>query len=318
MCLGVKPVALVRSSSILTRQFLMPTYSYTPMKPFALLAFLLFLLAPQHLQAQEVGPARGSLVIVGGGMQDAAIIKRFMDLAGGPGASIVVIPTAGGADTYDPSFYGLRLFRDHGATNVTLLHTYDRAVANSDAFVKAIQEAGGVWFSGGRQWRLADAYLGTQTETELWKLLDRGGVIGGSSAGATIQGSYLARGDTKTNTIMMGDHEEGFGFLKNTAIDQHLLRRNRQFDLIEIIQARPELLGIGLDEDTAIVVQGDWFEVIGASYVAIYDSQKMIADNGHFYFLAPGDRYHLTDRKPFRAVREMRPLERVEERPWEN
>ena len=79
-------------------------------------------------------------------------------------------------------------------------------------------------------------------------------VIGGSSAGATIQGSYLARGDAKTNTIMMGDHEEGFGFLKNAAIDQHLLRRNRQFDLLEVIRARPELLGIGIDEDTAIVV----------------------------------------------------------------
>ena len=114
-----------------------------------------------------------------------------------------------------------------------------------------------VWFTGGRQWRLADSYLGTKVEEELWALLGRGGVIGGSSAGATIQGSYLARGDTKTNTIMMGDHDEGFGFLKNTAIDQHLLRRNRQFDLIEIIEAWPELLGIGIDENTAIVVQGD-------------------------------------------------------------
>ena len=115
---------------------------------------------------------------------------------------------------------------------------------------------------------------------------------------------------------MMGDHEEGFGFLKNTAIDQHLLQRNRQFDLIEIIEARPELLGIGIDENTALVVQGDWFEVIGASYVAIYDHQKMIGEAGRFYFLAPGDRYHLPERKAYRAVREMRPLERVEERPW--
>ena len=276
----------------------------------------LLLLLPFTVHAQDVGPKQGSLVIVGGGMQDPAIVQRFIDLAGGPQASIVVIPTAGGGAEYDQSFYGLKTFRDQGAANVTLLHTYDRAVADSDAFVEAIKGAGGVWFSGGRQWRLADAYMGTKTEAELWNLLSRGGVIGGSSAGATIQGSYLARGDTKTNTIMMGDHEEGFGFLKNTAIDQHLLRRNRQFDLIEIIEAHPDLLGIGLDEDTAIVVRGDWFEVIGASYVAIYDHQKRIGTHGLFYFLAPGDRFNLAERQAYRAARDLRPLDRVETRPW--
>ena len=281
---------------------------------------MLFLFAlavlPATLHAQEVGPARGSLVVVGGGMQDPAIVQRFIDLAGGPQALIVVIPTAGGGEHYDQFYRGLKVFHDQGATNLKVLHTKDRAVADSEAFVQPIREAGGVWFPGGRQWRLADSYLGTKTEDELWKLLDRGGVIGGSSAGATIQGSYLARGDTKTNTIMMGDHEEGFGFLKNTAIDQHLLRRNRQFDLIEIIEAKPELLGIGLDENTAIVVQGDRFEVIGASYVAIYDHQKMIGEAGRFYFLAPGDRFDLAKREALRPGREMRPVDRVEARPW--
>ena len=280
--------------------------------------FFLLILAgfPLDLHAQEVGPARGSLVVVGGGMQDPAIVQRFIDLAGGPQALIVAIPTAGGGEHYDQFYRGLKTFRDQGAANLIVLHTKDRAVADSDAFVEPIREAGGVWFPGGRQWRLADSYLGTKTEDELWKLLDRGGVIGGSSAGATIQGSYLARGDTKTNTIMMGDHEEGFGFLKNTAIDQHLLRRNRQFDLIEIIEAKPDLLGIGLDENTAIVVQGDWFEVIGASYVAIYDHQKMIGEGGKFYFLAPGDRFDMANREAFRIGREMRPVDRVEARPW--
>jgi cyanophycinase len=232
--------------------------------------------SPPPAAAQEVGPSSGALVIVGGAMRDPAIVNRFMQLAGGPDAPIVVIPTAGGAETYDESFGGLRPFHQYGVSNLTLLHTDDRSVADSDEFVQAIREARGVWFSGGRQWRLADSYLGTKTEVELWNLLDRGGVIGGSSAGATIQGSYLARGDTRTNEVMMGDHEEGFAFIKNTAIDQHLLRRNRHFDLIEIIEAHPELLGIGLDENTAIVVQGDQFQVLGESYVAIYDSQRMI------------------------------------------
>ena len=194
----------------------------------------------------------------------------------------MVIPTAGGADDYDQFYQGLRAWRAQGATNLTVLHTNDRSEADSDAFVQAIREASGVWLPGGRQWRLMDSYLDTKTEEELWNLLDRGGVIGGSSAGATPLGSYLVRGDTRTNQIMMGDHVEGWGFLTNSAIDQHLLKRNRQFDLIEVIEAHPELLGIGLDENTAIVVTGNEFEVIGQSYVAIFDNERMIGDHGFF------------------------------------
>ncbi|RMH14902.1 MAG: cyanophycinase [Gemmatimonadetes bacterium] len=266
--------------------------------------------------AQEVGPERGSLVIVGGALRDEAIVQRFVDLAGGPTAHIVVIPTAGGAESYDEFWPGLKMFRDVGATNLTVLHTTDPAVADEEAFVAPLLDAGGVWFAGGRQWRLADAYLGTRTEEALREVLARGGVIGGSSAGATIQGSYLVRGDTRTNTIMMGDHEEGFGFLRNTAIDQHVLRRNRQFDLIEVIEAHPELLGIGLDENTAIVVRGDRFEVMGQGYVLIYDHGRMIGDHGRFYVLAPGDRFDLRTREATRPVTRYEPIGRVEARPW--
>jgi len=249
-------------------------------------------------------------------MRDPAILGRFIELAGGPQAPIVIIPTAGGGDDYDEFYAGLRGFHALGAFNLTVLHTNDPAEADTEAFVKAIGEANGVWFPGGRQWRLADSYLGTRTEEELRRLLDRGGVIGGSSAGASIQGSYLARGDTRTNTVMMGDHEVGFGFLKNTAIDQHVLRRNRHFDLIEIIEARPELLGIGIDENTAIVVQGDRFEVMGESYVLIYDNGKMVGEDGRFYFLAPGDRFDLSTREATRAGTTYQPVGGPEARPW--
>ncbi len=113
---------------------------------------------------------------------------------------------------------------------------------------------------------------------------------------------------------MLGDHTEGLGFLKNTAIDQHLLKRNRHFDMLEILSEFPELLGIGIDEDTAIVVQGDRFEVIGQGYVAIYDNQRHIPPAGAFYFLAPGDRYNLKTREATRPARVMRPLSRVEKK----
>ncbi len=265
--------------------------------------------------AQTVGPENGSLVIVGGAMQDPAIFERFLDLAGGPEAPIVVIPTAGGAKSYGPHWPGLARYRKLGAHNLTLAHTYDRGEADREEFAAPIRRARGVWFPGGRQWRLADAYLNTKVHEALRHLLARGGVVGGSSAGATIQGAYLARGDTKTNAIMMGDHEEGFGFLKNVAIDQHLLRRNRQFDLLEVIRARPELLGIGIDENTAIVVTGDRFDVIGQGYVAIYDAERKIDTGGDFYFLAPGDRYDLAARQAFRRRESFAPFERIAARP---
>ena len=267
-------------------------------------------------EAQQVGPARGSLVLVGGNLQDPAIVERFLALAGGPDAPIVLIPTAGGAESYDETWRGVDAFRATGATRLTILHTTDRDTANTDAFVEPLRHARGVWFGGGRQWRLADAYLDTKVHEALREVLDRGGVIGGSSAGATILGSYLVRGDTRTNTIMMGDHEEGFGLLRNVGVDQHLLRRNRQFDLIEVIRARPGLLGIGIDEDTAIVVQGDRFEVIGGSYVAIYDHERVLDSGGLFYLLSPGDAYDLATREAYRPRPALGPLDRVVAGPW--
>ncbi len=268
-------------------------------------------------RAADFGPNKGALVIVGGAMKDPAILKKFFELAGGADQPIVVIPTAGGAESYDQSYAGLKAFRDARATKLTVLHTYDRKVADTEEFVAPLRTARGVFFEGGRQWRLADSYLGTLTQKELFGLLDRGGVIGGSSAGATIIGDYLVRGDTKTADIMMGDHEKGLAFLKKVAIDQHLLKRNRQFDLIALIDAHPDLLGIGLDEDTAIVVRGDEFEVLGRSYVAIYDNQRMIPPDGRFYFLTGGDRYNIKTRQAVRpAARGASPLDRVKDGKW--
>lgn len=277
--------------------------------PFVLVT--LALAAATSAIAAEVGPTNGSLVVAGGGVTDLAIYERFVSLAGGPEAPIVVIPTAGTGESYSDFWPGLQRLRDAGATDIKVLHTRDRQKADREDFVAPLQQARGVWFSGGRQWRLVDAYLGTRTLTEIRAVLERGGVVGGSSAGATIQGSYLVRGDSSTNTIMMGDHTEGFGFLANVAIDQHLLRRNRHFDLVEVIEAHPELLGIGLDENTAIVVRGDTFEVIGSGYIAIYDSTKVAGDHMKFYFLAPGDRYDLGTRQPTRLTYSPEPFEDV-------
>ena len=274
--------------------------------------------AAQQMQAgpPTVGPEHGSLVVVGGNMQSPEIYKRFIELAGGPDAPLVMIPTAGGEEEYDEFYQGLNAWRAHGARNLIILHTTDPRVADTDAFVAPLKTAQGVFFFGGRQWHLVDAYAGTKTETEIRNVLERGGVIGGSSAGASIQGSFLVRGDTRNNTIMMGDHQVGFGYLKNVGIDQHVLRRNRQHDLIEVVEAHPELLGIGLDENTAIVVQGDQAQVIGASYALIYDNQSTTGNGGKFYFLAPGDRFNLATREASRPGQTFRPVEGPQKKPW--
>jgi len=245
------------------------------------------------------GPERGALVIVGGGRVGAEILTRFFDLAGGRDAPLVVIPTAGGADAYPDDWSGLKMFKDFGATNITLLHTADRKITDSEAFVRPITTARAVWFPGGRQWRLVDAYLHTRTQREVERVLERGGVVGGSSAGASILASYMVRGAREDNYIMMAPgYEEGFGLIKGVAIDQHMLTRNRQDDLEAVVAKHPDVLGIGLDESTAIVVRGQQFEVTGASKVAIHDGRIVKGAqerNGKkYFFMAPGERYDLT------------------------
>ncbi|MEJ7809585.1 MAG: CehA/McbA family metallohydrolase [Gemmatimonadaceae bacterium] len=248
-----------------------------------------------------VGPPSGALVVVGGGVLGPEITGRFLELAGGPGAPIVVIPTAIGDSAYPADWRGLAVLRNAGATRLTVLHTTDTAVANSEAFARPIREARGVWFPGGRQWRLADAYLGTRTERELHALLARGGVIGGTSAGASIQASYMVRGAPEGNETMMAPgHERGFAFLRGVAVDQHVLARKRLADLPTVLAVHPELLGIGIDEGTAIVVQGDRFDVVGRSKVFVYGGRDRADAEGPYASLASGDRYDLRTRRALR------------------
>ncbi|HEU4631340.1 MAG TPA: Type 1 glutamine amidotransferase-like domain-containing protein, partial [Gemmatimonadaceae bacterium] len=201
-----------------------------------------------------VGPARGTVIVVGGGAMGPEIYERFIAAAGGPDALIVDVPTAGGAEAYGDDAAGARGFRRAGARNVRVLHTTDPRVADADSFVVVLRQARGVWFEGGRQYRLVDAYAGTKTEQAFRDVLARGGVVGGSSAGATILGDFLVRGAPSNDNRIMDypGYEKGFAFLRGVAIDQHVVARERLPDLADSIMPRyPRLLGMSEDEGTA-------------------------------------------------------------------
>jgi cyanophycinase len=255
-------------------------------------------------QTPSHGPAKGYLLITGGATEPRDY-QRLVQLGGGKNANIVVIPNASvtkptSQADLQQQYCGPRSeFAEFKDVPCTVVYTNDRAVANTEAFVAPIRKATAVWFVGGRHWRIADAYLDTLTQKELFRLLDRGGVIGGGSAGATIQGSYMVRG-SKTpddNTIMMAPgHEVGLGFITNATFDQHVDVRHRENDLAVVIKAHPDLLCFGLDQATSVTVHGDTLTVNGPKRVAVWDGKDH--DGKGYYYLHTGDRLNLVTRVP--------------------
>lgn len=249
------------------------------------------------LAAAEIGPPNGSLVIVGGGVMRPDIVREFIDSAGGIDSEFVIIPTANLGEDWGEAYVRRSFLAKAGVTRIKVLHTRDRQLADREDFVAPLKTAKGVWIDGGRQWRLADAYLETRTQTEIAAVLDRGGVVGGSSAGATIQGSYLVRGAPEGNHIMMAEgHETGFGLLKAAAIDQHVSSRKRELDLQPVVKRHPQLLGIGLDEGTAIAVRKNRFHVVGAGHVFLHGERLMLAAELPYLRLSAGDVFDLETR----------------------
>lgn len=252
---------------------------------------------------KTTGPPCGTIIGHGGGNIDKDLIfkQKFLELAGGGSGRIVYIPTAfsdeqltGNQKKHLDGGYAADRF---GFEEAVVLHTRDRRIADSEDFCAVLTESSAVFFTGGRQWRLMDAYLGTRLVAELALFLSRGGVIGGSSAGITALGSLLVRGnsDPDDNTIMLGDHTAGFGFIRNSAIDQHLFEKNRQLDMLQVLMQHPGILGVGIDVQTSIVVRQETLSVCGRSRVAIYDGTDGAAEA--FLFLQHGDRYDLAARK---------------------
>jgi cyanophycinase len=262
---------------------------------------------PPFPPAKPTAPVveKGTLIIVGGGGMPKGLLQRFVELAGGKKARIVTLPIAIG-DT-GPMVDGIAaVFRKLGAAKVSVLTGRNRSEIESKGSLEALAEATGIWFGGGRQWRFVDAYAGTNALPLMFDVLRRGGVIGGSSAGATIQGDYLCRGGVFTNfDIIYEGYERGLGFLPGVAIDQHFSQRKRQKDMTALMKVYPQLLGIGIDEATAIVVRGQMAEVVGKSKVHFYDATRPVEKGKPDHVsLGDGEQYDLKERKVLKENKE--------------
>jgi cyanophycinase len=242
---------------------------------------------------------RGTLFIVGGGGTPAGLVNQFVEAAKEAGKShLVILPTAQ-PDPIPNRSALVDVFKKAGAAKVTILNGRTLADVESEAYLDALRDATGIWFDGGRQWRFIDAYEGTKAHALMFDVLNRGGVIGGTSAGATIQGEYLCRGSPFGNLdIRYEGYERGLGFLPGVAIDQHFSQRKRFADMTALMKIYPQLLGIGIDEATALVVRGHVASIIGKGKAYFYDRTQPARDGELDYIaLGDGDRYDLQARK---------------------
>lgn len=258
----------------------MPSVRLTAAVPLVAFAFLATVVSGQE---------RGTLFLVGGGPQPPALVKEFVDLAGGAGkARIVVFAMAseGGKESGEDKAVQLR---ELGATATSLY--INRKEADTDSIVRQLDNATGIWFGGGDQTRLANVLRATKTAAAIQARYRAGAVIGGTSAGAAVISTPMITGDERRrgggrypsdsslifitidrDNVTVGD---GLDLVTNAIIDQHFVRRKRHNRLLSLVLEKPVRLGAGIDESTALVVEpdGGW-RVSGASVVVIYDATR--------------------------------------------
>lgn len=224
---------------------------------------------------------KGKLVIVGG-RQTQEIEKKFVELAGGPDARIIIIPNAG-SEPKRMSEIEQKTFNKLGAKADYILFT--RETADDEANLKKMDWANAVYFTGGDQSDLTRDMLGTKLLTKVFNIYNNGGTVGGSSAGAAVMSEVMITGNELVHNDSTGsfitieknniETKQGFGFLKTVIIDQHFLKRKRHNRTISAVIEHPDLLGVAIDESTAIIVYSDdTFEVYGDNQVLVYDATK--------------------------------------------
>jgi cyanophycinase len=232
----------------------------------------IMVLACAHSGTAQQKQFLGTVIAHGGGVLTESIVKTFREMCGKP-SRLLVIPTADRhAGNEDFQKRVIEHWERLGFDEVAILHAPSRESANNPSFAAPIENAGCVWLGGGSQSRLEDTYVGTTVESALHALLNRGGVIAGSSAGAAIMSDIIIRSGNP-------EPKEGRGLAlvpENIILDQHFLALNRESRLLRMLQRHPGRIGLGIDEGTALVFQGSRQFVLGKSIVMRCEDQKCI------------------------------------------
>jgi len=234
---------------------------------------LSLILAAGAALATAAAPAqpapKGHLIVVGGGGVPDVILKRALELAGGPAASIVVFPQA--SELANTGDVAAEMWKKAGATNVRWVALTDAAAAR-----QAVESAAFIWFPGGDQARLMKAFERTGVPEVIARRYRDGAIVGGTSAGAAVMSAIMLTGDADLQSITVGATKTapGLGLWPEVIVDQHHLKRQRQSRLISLVLEHPTLVGVGIDERTAAIVSGSRFEVIGESSVLVIDARR--------------------------------------------
>jgi cyanophycinase len=244
-------------------------------------------------------------------LNDRIILSTFFQLAGGRNARIAIVPTASSIETAGERYKAI--FLEMGAASADVLFIGSRDDANSELHVDALGQATGIFLTGGNQMRLSALVGGTRVARLVKQQHEAGAIVAGTSAGASILSSHMVAygASGETPRLRMAQMIAGFGLVPELIIDQHFRQRDRIGRLLSLVASNPGLLGVGIDEDTATLIDGNGvLEVIGRHSVTIVDGQHMYSDvfqvKGHggitvsgamLHVLTPGRRFDLHDRK---------------------
>lgn len=237
----------------------------------------------------------GALLVCGGGEISDDIYRRFAHIAGAAQGRLVVIPSY--VPNADDEARLIDRWTKRGFHAVEVLHAASRAEADDPAFAEPLNGASAVWLSGGDQARLGDLYADTEVERRLRALFDRGGIIGASGGGAAA----LTRVMIASNALEQIDSKalagRGLDLLAGAVVDQNLLRANRLNRLLSVLRDHPDLIGLGVDSDTAVLVErgGAEWSVLGKGYAVVCLPDK--AGTPRLEILKPGDSTQIADLK---------------------
>jgi cyanophycinase len=242
---------------------------------------------------------------------DEPILRRFFDLAGDDDARVAIVPTA--STEPDAGEIYLSLFRAMGVKQAEILRVRGREDANREAALEPLRDATGIYISGGNQARLVALMAGTLAMECIRERQAAGAVLAGTSAGASILGSHMMAGGLGAEVPRKGMTEmvAGFGLLQDMIIDQHFTQRGRIGRLLVLYAANPGLLSLGIDEDTAAVIDADGtMEVIGSNSITILDGRSVVSNyyqieegeavtvtGSSLHLLGPGQRFDLRHRR---------------------